>query len=130
MVPLHTDVQSSSLSHDRSFASSVGTSTQVPLSVRASAPVSFDASAPPSPPASTAPQKIVVVEVMPLSHEHELHPSLHFHVVPDGWIAPLSLQLEVASFAPASAVWLLEPELPQPRDSSAMAPLKCDIARM
>jgi hypothetical protein len=128
MVPLHTDVQSSSLSHDRSFASSVGTSTQVPLSVRASAPVSFDASAPPSPPA--APQKIVVVEVMPLSHEHELHPSLHFHVVPDGWIAPLSLQLEVASFAPASAVWLLEPELPQPRDSSAMATLKCDIARM
>jgi len=53
---------------------------------------------------------------MPLSHEQVLHPSLHFHVVPDAWITPLSLQLEVPSVAPPSAVWLLEPELPQPVD--------------
>jgi hypothetical protein len=131
IVPLHTEVQSSSLSHDRSLASSAGTSTQMPLSIEPSAPVSSDASASPPPPASTAPQYARVDEVSPFSQEQELHPPLQAHVVPDGWITPSSLQLNAASFAPASplGVPLLEP-LPQPRDSIAIATLKCDIARM
>jgi hypothetical protein len=101
MVPVHTDAQSSSLSHDRSLGASDGASTQVPLSIEPS----LAASDPEAPSGAARVEPSVPVAASVFGRQHT---------------APPGLRSKSQSWTPSGAA--TRPRVPHPGGSRQIPP--------